>query len=337
MNMNKYYLPLLTISLLLLPLLALANFLTAFDEVQFPQDTNIYLSGLNLTFVVKAGSKVASLTVNPGDFNIGLEAGSWIQVTSVDQKVLQNSLVITQCYEGAPSSITINYDTGAPTNVTVTPTSHCLTGGGAPLSGPAPAPEPEPEPIVGEGTATPLEGGEITLDNSQGGGATVNVPGGAVSSNTTFKIEVASEDDVADAPSGLFMIAGQIYRITATANGESVTEFDADLTITFEYTDDQISGLDEGSLQIFYYDTDSSSWVALDTILDAENNVASVAISHLTDFALMGEKEEAPPEEEEPIEEMTIEELKERIAEIQRQIIELLQKLIQLLQERISQ
>jgi hypothetical protein len=329
--MNKYHLFPLLISLLLLPLFVGAGF----QDVQFPQDTNIYLSGLDLTLVVKAGSKVASLTVNPDDFDIGLEAGSWIQVTSADQKVLENSLVTTQCYEGAPSSITIDYTTGGATTVTVTPAGYCLSGGGTPPAGPAAPSEPEPEPTEGEGTATFSEGGQISLDNPEGGSASVDVPGGAVSSDTTFTIEVVSEDDVADAPGGLFMLAGQIYRITATADGEEITDFDTDLTISFEYTDDQISDLEEGSLQVYYYDEDTSSWVALDTSLDAEGNAASVTVNHLTDFALMGgeeEEEEAPPEEEP----MTIEDLKERIAQLQQQIIAVLIRLIQLLQERLD-
>ena len=85
------------------------------------------------------------------------------------------------------------------------------------------------------------------------------------------------------------MIAGQVYQFTATAGGESVTEFDSSLTITFTFTDEQLGDMDEGSLQVYYYDSDLGEWVALDTTINTATNTATVTTNHFTVFGLIGE------------------------------------------------
>ena len=84
-----------------------------------------------------------------------------------------------------------------------------------------------------------------------------------------------------------------MYQFTATTDGTAVTEFDADLTLTFTYTDDQVEGVDESSLVVYYWDSDTSAWVALESVVDADNNTVTANTNHFTDFALMGEEEEA--------------------------------------------
>jgi len=202
-----------------------------------------------------------------------------------------------------------------------------------------PEEEPVPEQVSNQGTITASTGGTVQLENPTGGSATVEVPQDSVSADTVFTVETVLSSEVAPAPAGLFMVGNQIYQITAESAGQSITEFDNNITVTFEYTDGQIEGAQEQTLQIYYYDSATSSWVALETVLDAENNTASALISHLTTFALIGQEE--PEEEEEveekPISEMTVEELKQKIAEIQKMIVELIQKLISLLVDRLSQ
>ena len=162
--MNKHYLLLLTLALFSLPLVASA----AFNDVQFPQDTSIYLPTPDLYLTIEAGARVASLTTNPTNLQIGLEPGSYIKIVSPGKKLLVNSLVTTDC-ETSQSSITINYTTGSVINLTVTPEGICSPGGGiggAPPPAPAAAPPEEeapgeevPENGGSEEGAAPPEGG----------------------------------------------------------------------------------------------------------------------------------------------------------------------------------
>jgi hypothetical protein len=193
------------------------------------------------------------------------------------------SLRAISCYPNGHNSGVVVF------NYTILGTPGGPAGGAPGGAGPAPEEEEKPSTDDGEVTATSSLGGETTLTNPDGGSAYLDVPEGAVSEDTDFTVEVIPEDEMPDVPEGLFMLAGQRYQFTAEVDGDSVTEFDEPLTITFTYTDEQLGDMDEETLQIYYYDADAEEWIPLDTDVDTENNTATVTIDHLTIFALLGE------------------------------------------------
>jgi hypothetical protein len=68
--------------------------------------------------------------------------------------------------------------------------------------------------------------------------------------------------------------------------------FEEPVTITIEYSDEDVEGLVEDELTLQYWD--GSTWgdaACGDYDRDREANVISVPICHLSDFALFGEKE----------------------------------------------
>ena len=106
--------------LLLLPMTVFA----AFDTVRFTADTNIYLSGIPATLVIKSGSKVASFSVHPNYLSFNLERGSTVTIESAERRILVASPAIafpicepTRSYLTLTSAIT--------QTVTVTPTGFC--------------------------------------------------------------------------------------------------------------------------------------------------------------------------------------------------------------------
>lgn len=214
-------------------------------------------------------------------------------------------------------------------------------GGGGGWTSPTPS---GPSTTDGQVTASSYSGGSTTYSNPDGGSALLSIPGAAISGATTFTVTSLSEGSVSSAPSGLFMIGSHIYQITAEAYGSAVTSFDSSLTLTVTYTDDQIEGFEESNLEIYYYDTDLGSWIALDTTIDTTNNKATASVIHFTNFSLMGgeaeettttEEETTSPEETEEettttksISEMTIEELQDMINDILSQIAVLQTQLV---------
>ena len=165
---------------------------------------------------------------------------------------------------------------------------------------------PPTTPITDTGkvTATPGEGGITTLTNPDGSKIKLIVPAGAISENTDFTVKAKDINSVNQpAPeSGLFLIAGQVYEIKARAGTKSITVFNKPLTLIFTYTDDQIKGLDENSLKIYYWN--GEEWVALENSeVDVDNNTVTVSIDHFTLFALLGSKI-AVIEKEKPAEEI---------------------------------
>jgi len=209
-------------------------------------------------------------------------------------------------------------------------TSACSGGGGGGGAPSEPAPEVPTEST--EATISAESGGSVTLTASDGTKVTVSMPAGAVDSDTTLSITrsdasaAVSAGSIEAAPGGLVMIGDMVFSFTATdAEGNPVLSFAEDITLTFNYTESQVEGYDEDSLTVYMWN--GTEWEALESTVDPENNTISATTDHFTYFAIMGEEEE----EEKPISEMTIEELKEKIAEIMALIADLKAKIQKLL------
>jgi hypothetical protein len=163
------------------------------------------------------------------------------------------------------------------------------------------------EEVVGTGTVTPSEGGEATATSTEGSTVGTTFPSGAVSADTEISITPVgrAEAIVGSPPAGSFMIGGYVYTIAATSEGEAVTTFTEPVTLTFTYTDDQVSGLDESTITAYRWDADASEWVALPSTVNTETNTVTATTTEFSFFAPMGEETEAVGEEEE--EEVVIE------------------------------
>jgi hypothetical protein len=186
-----------------------------------------------------------------------------------------------------------------------------------------------PTTNTGEVVATSNEGGITTLTVLDQGQIKLIVPAGAVPDNTTFTIKLADVNSInqPDPGTGLFLINGLVYQITAERNGESITGFNRDLTLIFTYTDEQIEGTNESSLEIYWWN--GTEWVKTgNSQVSANDNTVACSINHLTVFALLGSKtipaekesQEETSEETEFFE--TIQNIPERIAEEVQQFIE---------------
>jgi hypothetical protein len=186
-----------------------------------------------------------------------------------------------------------------------------------------------PTTNTGEVVATSNEGGITTLTVLNQGQIKLIVPAGAVPDNTTFTIRRVDANSInqPDPGTGLFLINGLVYQITAERNGESITAFNRDLTLIFTYTDEQIEGTNESSLEIYWWN--GTEWVGTgNSQVNANDNTVACSINHLTVFALLGSK--TIPAEEESQEETseeteffeTIQNIPERIAEEVQQFIE---------------
>ncbi len=75
------------------------------------------------------------------------------------------------------------------------------------------------------------------------------------------------------------------------------------------YTDEEITGLDESSLKLYYYD--ESEWVVLDSGVNTEENYVWANIDHFSVFAILGEETVVEQEEdfEDVVEELVEEEV----------------------------
>jgi len=157
--------------------------------------------------------------------------------------------------------------------------------------------------VVGTGTVTQAAGGEVTATSTEGSTAKAAFPANAVAADTEIAITPVGRAEalVGSPPAGSFMVGGYVYNISATAAGEAVTTFTEAVTLTFTYTNAQISGLDESTLTIYRWDANTSTWVALPSTVNTVTNTVTATTTQFSYFTLMGEKVEEVEEEEEVV------------------------------------
>lgn len=122
---------------------------------------------------------------------------------------------------------------------------------------------------------------EVTLDRLQ---IAFALPPDAVNESIRLTIEVA---DSPPATNG-FQVLNQIFTINAvTGNGAPVTQFAKPFTLTIRYNDTAVQGLDEHQLALHYWHETQQVWIAIPTTVDADNNLLTATLDHLTTFAVL--------------------------------------------------
>ncbi|MGB2854763.1 MAG: hypothetical protein WBC55_09975, partial [Dehalococcoidia bacterium] len=161
---------------------------------------------------------------------------------------------------------------------------------------PTPTATPTPSPTPGGGVAWIENGGIVTTEGggviTEDGRITVEFEPGALSGDTEVLIEYIP---CGEAPEG-FRMGDTCFRITATVDGEPVTELDAAVEICVEYGAEDLAVVegDPALLTFGYYDEDTYDWDILTTELNEAEGTICIYITHLSEFAVLGEEDIAP-------------------------------------------
>jgi ferric-dicitrate binding protein FerR (iron transport regulator) len=126
--------------------------------------------------------------------------------------------------------------------------------------------------------------GGVLIDNS---GTNLIIPPGALQRNFTVEISTPfSIGEEAELPEG----ESQFFAMRLLdVKGLENPQFIEPMTLTIRYTDEEVAGLDEGMLEIYYYDESDPShpiWVPLGGTVDPEHNEITVQIQHFSKFAV---------------------------------------------------
>lgn len=148
-------------------------------------------------------------------------------------------------------------------------------------------------------TATPIvvrigpeTGGTVTYTNTVGSRLTIDVPANAVTETIDLVLQIAP-------PSNMpldFAFGGQSFTLDAFRNHtllETYT-FSQPITITIAYRENAISPIPETNLHLFLFDVRQKQWIDVKNTCtpesiyhrDAAENTLSIAVCHLTEFAL---------------------------------------------------
>ncbi|MDD5731606.1 MAG: SBBP repeat-containing protein [Patescibacteria group bacterium] len=203
----------------------------------------------------------AEITVNPTVLTF--TSANWntpqtVTVTAVDDAIVQGNHTgtISHAVVGAD----LNYNGFAIASVTAHITDNDSSGGGGGGGGGG-----NPNPVIpnttnGQVTVTASLGGATTLTNSDGSSLNINVPSGAVSSNTSITITTS---DVASGPiDGYTTLGNKLYNVLATVNGVNVTAFSQPVSLSFTYNSSSLpSGVAKSDISLYQFDAAQNAWL----------------------------------------------------------------------------
>jgi len=146
--------------------------------------------------------------------------------------------------------------------------------------------------IGGEQEIDPTSGGTLTWIDGSGSNISIEVPAGAVESETTMLRMIPT---VSSSEPPNFSSIGVGFTLDAYQGGAQVTDFtfNGPVIVTITYTDANVAGLNENALLLHYWHEAQQQWIDAATSCNPKSiyqrepnqNQLTVAICHLTEFA----------------------------------------------------
>lgn len=133
-----------------------------------------------------------------------------------------------------------------------------------------------------------LSGGEIELTNNTSV-ATLVVPDNYHTRSATFQINKLDTGSVT-VPSGKGIVDENAFSLIALdEDGEQLEEFDETITFEVEYGDGTASMYDENTLDVYRYNTGTSSWDAKNCTLDTNTRTLTCSLSSFSMYGVFGD------------------------------------------------
>jgi hypothetical protein len=137
--------------------------------------------------------------------------------------------------------------------------------------------------------------GVLALDPYQGGllththGITVEIPPGAVTGTTQFRLGPLYTDTWPTNPPGGLFYARRALALNAYRFGTPVGQFNHPLTITMNMTDAHVAGLKRETLQVWTRQGPAGPWSVHGAPVRAMSGTVTFTTTHLSEFALFAE------------------------------------------------
>jgi hypothetical protein len=140
---------------------------------------------------------------------------------------------------------------------------------------------------------TPGSPASLNLSFGEGSGAEVSVGANSLPAGSLPTTLTLIQTDSPTAAPGNFQFGGISFSLNAFQNGTPQEGFtfnpDDPPQITITYTDGDVDGLNEDDLALYFYNEDTDAWETGGITIISRNpaaNTITVAIDHLTDFAM---------------------------------------------------
>lgn len=137
------------------------------------------------------------------------------------------------------------------------------------------------QPVTGD--VIGQDGGTVALSD---GKASVTFPAGAFSG--TGSVTITPTSTYSTVPSGWKLVGTNAFDFTLLINQLVVKTFSKPVVLTFSYSNGDVSGIDESTLAVFFWDSATNQWMSLGGTVDLIDNHISANSTHFTLFAVFG-------------------------------------------------
>ena len=142
-----------------------------------------------------------------------------------------------------------------------------------------------------QSASIPTTGGSLNTDQLD-----VSVPIGA--SNQQFNL-VFKNGPFESISNFVTSVVPSFFLNAVNSLGQNVTQFSKPVQISYDYSDADLSNVNEDSLKLYSFNEETNEWDSIPTILDKINKIALGETLHFSQFALMGDiKDLIAPETE---------------------------------------
>lgn len=141
-----------------------------------------------------------------------------------------------------------------------------------------------------ESSITTLAGGEFELTNNNSV-AKLTIPDGFAAEDADFQINRLSTSGLPTAPTGTNLADENIFDLSAvTASNSDLTSFIKNVTFVVTYGSDTESSFDESTLDVYKYNSGTSSWDDQNCTLDTTANTLTCELSGFSTYGVFGEQ-----------------------------------------------
>lgn len=133
----------------------------------------------------------------------------------------------------------------------------------------------------------PTTGGSIS-----NGVVTAQVPPSASAQSLNLNLKNGPFEPVSET---ITSIVPSVYLTAFNMLGQTVNNFLAPITISYNYSGADLKNINEDSLKLYYFNLQTNLWEQLPTILDKINKIAQTQTTHLSQFGLMGTVTDSTP------------------------------------------
>lgn len=134
---------------------------------------------------------------------------------------------------------------------------------------------------------------EVLASFQFNGSVDVSVQDGLFGADSVFQVKRLSVPEVdanVGCPAGNKPVGSNIYDIKFLDDFNSKASLSGPASVTIDYEDGDLDGINENSISMFHYDEDLRVWTKLESCTrDTSNNTVTCQVSNFSKFALMGE------------------------------------------------